>query len=519
VTNGPTNADSSAPAFPQDAVAELIRSLGQAFANADLYGLDHKISVTAMEAAYEDLQRLLEEVPRLRLALADGELSVNGHLLPLRNPLMLGFVERLRIMNVSGFTLSQGMTADEFVTLTKLLATRGAATDGQAFSELLAASNLSHIEASSTVLREIAEDEIVVNRDEAGKPSPEAEGPGPSVHQITAFLKGAAPSCNALKNREGAAEDPAALAELIMESSVFRQHQPGAEGEQLGGIIVGCLRRAFSQLTAGNAMKTKKGRQQLTKMVTVLEKELLDRLRSYGKESPAGEMEIQETASELREGLKVDDAVSDYIKRRSALEASENKLERVAKSLGVERLQELGVPEALLEGGVPPSGWRKLVVESAPKGGGPGQEDLATMLDGLAALVDRLETEPELTGDVSTMLADMGDAVDAAASSTEAKLDDLATKSKGAGGEVARKEAASLFPEMIQELCQPLAVLNGALDMVVARRLGPLSDIISDTLGLAVASSRRMEGIVSRLLDVYGVPDTLTPQQQNHPTV
>ncbi len=401
MVSGPADTTAQATAFPQDVVAELIRSLGQAFANADLYGLDHKISVAAMEAAYEKLQGVLDLVPRLRLVLAEGELSVNGHIMPLRNPLMLGFVERLRVMNVSGFTLSHGMTADEFVTLTKLLATRGTATNEKAFAEQLAASNLSHVEASSTVLREIAENEVVVHRDEAGAPAPGAEGHGPSVQQITAFLKGNTPSCDALKNMEGAAEDPAALAELIMESCVFRQHQTGAGGEQLGGIIVGCLRRAFSQLCSGNTMKTKKGRQQLTKMVTVLEKELLDRLRSYGQGDPEDEIVIEGAASELREGLQVDDAVTDYIKRRSALEASESKLQRVANSLGVERLEELGVPAALLDGGVPPSGWRKLVVQSAPRGGSAsGHEDLASMLDSLASLVDRLESEPEFTSNV-----------------------------------------------------------------------------------------------------------------------
>lgn len=503
-------------ALPVEKVSELVRRIGQVIANADLYGLDHKITAQTITQAYEAVAPIFETISRLRFAFSEGEMLVNGQNLPLKNPLMLGFAERLRLMQVSGFALTAGMAAEEFDTLVRILSTRGTATDEESFVQQLASQRLTHVETvGKVVLQEVHEDEVVVDRDELS----EAEGRGTDgggdaqvVQQITAFLKGEIPECEALQDVDGVANDPAALADLIMEATAIRQRQQSGEGEDLGEIVVGCLRRAFDQLCSGKAMKTKKGRRQAAKMMAVLEKDLLDRLRSYS-EAPEASAQLASASAGLVEELKVDDVVSDYLKRRSALEESEHALQRVGDKVGVERLEALGVPERMSEAGVPATGWRKLVVGAGQTGDTTREPDsLAALLTDLGSLLDALEHSPELGGKVSETLKEMGDAVEASAENAEAKLDDLAAARRDtAGTDRDREEAWRILPEIIQELCQPLSVVNSSLDMVVSRRIGALPNLINETLELALVSGHRMDRLVLRLLDVCGVPDSLSP--------
>jgi hypothetical protein len=85
----------------------------------------------------------------------------------------------------------------------------------------------------------------------------------------------------------------------------------------------------------------------------------------------------------------------------------------------------------------------------------------------------------------------------------------------GAPGEnkpqVPRKKLMVLLAEVVQELCQPLAVINCSIDMIKSKHLGEVSNAQLEMLDLASTSGERVRLLVDKLLELSGLPRTLTP--------
>jgi len=111
---------------------------------------------------------------------------------------------------------------------------------------------------------------------------------------------------------------------------------------------------------------------------------------------------------------------------------------------------------------------------------------------------------------------------------TEQKINDLVqvikAEEEGSGAEggagakpgesktpMARKRLMVLLAEVVQELCQPLSVINCSIDMIKSKHLGEVTDPQLEMLNLASISGERVRILVDKLLELSGLPRTLTP--------
>ena len=68
-----------------------------------------------------------------------------------------------------------------------------------------------------------------------------------------------------------------------------------------------------------------------------------------------------------------------------------------------------------------------------------------------------------------------------------------------------------LLAEIVQELCQPLSVINCSIEMIKSSHLGAVSDSQLEILNLASTSGDRVKLLVDKLLELSGLPTTMTP--------
>jgi hypothetical protein len=66
----------------------------------------------------------------------------------------------------------------------------------------------------------------------------------------------------------------------------------------------------------------------------------------------------------------------------------------------------------------------------------------------------------------------------------------------------------------LQELCQPLAVIKCSIEMIMTRRLGDIPDRQLSMLQMISDSSLRRDALINGLLEISGVPDTMSPDRE-----
>ena len=507
---------------------EFMKLLGRVLSSADLYGLDHKMTVGSLEESFDVLTKVFEQENCLDLNMVENRLFINGLPLEIKNPLVSAFIDRLRTLDIAGFRLSKGMSADEYVRLLLLFTSRGGDEDNT-FADAVTNSGLEHVTAKTSTIQVVEEGQVVVDEDQVSG-SEDGGYDDPSVKQIVAFLKGGASSGppESLGDIDTAANNADKLADLIMEAVTIRQRSQPAGGESLGDLVVGCLRRTFDGLSSGRAAKTKKGKKQLSKTLAVLEKSVLERLRAVaGEDYQQAAEELSEAAETLQDEVKMDAVTSEFLKKQAAAEASEARIIRMMKSKGLDNLGEAGLKERLMEGGLTESGWQKLVVESGmsdgdvPNTGADTGSDagmLAGVLEQFTTLMESVKDMPDLGSDsseVDNSLEEIKTQVDGAIDKTDRKIDKLAeAKEKKSVGNM-----LELLPEIVQELCQPLSVINCTIDMARARSFGEMSNNGLNMFELAADSGKRLQKLIDRLADICGMPDTMGPDKEKIDTI
>jgi hypothetical protein len=76
---------------------------------------------------------------------------------------------------------------------------------------------------------------------------------------------------------------------------------------------------------------------------------------------------------------------------------------------------------------------------------------------------------------------------------------------------MSRRRLMEILAEMGQELCQPLAVINCTLGLVVSENIGPVTVEQREMLTLAINSEEKLKQLADRLMELSGVPTTLSP--------
>ena len=533
-----TAASGSKPLTPAPAeVVALVRSFGQAIANSNLYGTQHPVTVAAIEQGYERFVPLMERRGTLAFVLMDDRLSVDGEIVETNNHLAATFAERMRTMGIPGFTVEKGTTPDEFVRLILFLASGATSAQGKGPAALSAENGFEHVKAKIVRYEQVLEGQQVVdiNADSQGK-----EFSGVIVEQIMAFLKGevSAGGEEALRNVEGVEHNAQALGEMILKAAVIRRQAPDlSQGESLGSLVVGCLRRTFASLSADPATRTQKGTKALTRTLVMLEKEVLDKLRTMGGDQAGHAAEdVEDAFREMQDEITIDALAEQYTKRLDAIRGNEKRILRYIKRKGVEAAVESGLKDRLMEQGLSVDGWRELVVKSgaattsggAATGGGLADDGTETGRV-LAALLTRLtevvSAAPSAAGnDAAQIVGKLDDEIRKTTARAETKIDalaeevsKLASSSSAEAGDGQKKLAydriIATIAEICQELRQPLAVVNCTLGIMTSGMLGTLTESQRDTLRLATDSGQRLALLVDKLVAISGVPASLAPDQ------
>lgn len=514
----------------------LVVLLGKIVSLVDLYGPGHNMACSAITDGFKALMNLLAERESIGINLLDKDLLVDSHLVEQKNPLITKLAERLRTLDIHGFSIKRGMAEDEFNRLIGLLAARGPASGEGDFAHSLAGDGFEHVSASRSVLRKVEEDEEVVKREEAEESGP-AEYGEQEVKQIIAFLKGqaAASEQDALKDPDLVASNVEKLSELIMESVAIRQSAGNlGEGESMGDLLVGCLRRTFEGLSSGKSVRTQKGRKKIAKALVMLEKSILDRLRDFaGDASATAEDEITAAVEEMRDEVNVEGLAGDYLRRRKAAEATERKLLGLMKAKDPQWIEDVGLQETLIEGGLGSSGWQQLATQSGMAAGSGGAAQsavggdtvsmLALVLNELTSLMDEREAADsgeatdrrvrdvleKVNSEVDAVVRRAGSRIDTLAEEVAASADDDEgdAEARAAG----KKKTLAAVSEIVQELCQPLTVINCTIEMLNGDNFGQIPEAGKQPLSIAGECASRMRHLADRLVEVCGVPDTLAP--------
>lgn len=533
----PESAPGHAPA-PASASADItafIRSLGQVVANAHLYSIRHPVTVDAIERSYESFTKVMADRDTIGIAMANDQLLVEGQVVDLRSSQASTFADKLRALELGGFTMEKTITPDEFVRLVSLLAEPASAIRNSDVVQQMSGSGFEHVKARAIRYAQVSDGEEVVTGKEAevGR-----KFSGPMVEQIMAFLKGDVSSGepNALKSVEGAANNAEMLADMIMKSAVIREQTPDlGHGESLGGLIVGCLRRTFNALNEDPVTRTQKGKKTLTKTLVLLEKDILEKLREMaGEDSDAAE-EVVEAVREMQDEVAMDSLAEQYAKKMDAAKDSEKRILRYLKRKGVDAATESGLKDRLLQNGLTGDNWRELVVKSgalAGTGGGSGEGGgdtgrmLATLLTQLSELVEAKTGAND--NQIATTISKLGSEIDKTVAKTEQRIKALSDEARrmeaeegapaigeeAGPGKMSRHEIIRSLAEIGQELCQPLAVINCSVGILSTNRLGELTEPQRQTLQLAVENGNRLSLLVDKLIKISGLPTDLNPDQE-----
>jgi len=335
---------------------------------------------------------------------------------------------RFIALNVPHLAFRKGMSLDELSQLVSALCQSGGTT-GKSIMDQLAEANLEHIKADKVKYvaqhdgeRLVGEDHVDEGGGNDGKgkdgtgndgdgadKSKKKNEPKPTIQidQIMAFLKGDPSSADnpPSKDLQDMLSDPEKLAQLIMESVSIRQSVQSLDnGESLANIVIGCLRRTYDGLSEQKKYNSPTGKASLHKAMLLLEKTVVDKIRSStGEDQPEVDKQILEALREAEEQRQVEILAARYAEQHKKISKAEMDILKYVREHGEEKAR------ILLENSpVPEQEWNRLMVQgrqtgtgsgegsgSDEAGGGEGSGDTIDM-GALAIVLDKLETIMDL---------------------------------------------------------------------------------------------------------------------------
>ena len=532
----------------------IVRSLGAVFDNRSLYGPAHKVTIQSLEQAYELLTQTLGAEDALLLAVNPDEFLINHQSVETRNPLMERFVDILRAHEISTLTLSRNMTADEFIALVDLIAQdpEALSTTGGAAAALQQEA-FSHIESRKVTYVEITEDETVIKKEElgdgsargkrdeavmeylgvyderaAGEPAAPPPDPGPAVAEGLQELMTCPPEFGELLIQTiGAGLD-------IDTAADTPQATPSATAKLLIDRVVKCLERAFSVLKDDPSARSQKGKKALIKSLKNLEKDLDSVIREAI--SPVDDetmAPISSAIDAMTDELAIDALASEYLRKRKLIENSEKRVLRYMARRG-EEIDESELKAKLIEGGLPEENWDMLMLSSGIKPvpdatdalaeGIPGFKHLKEMLGQLVDGFKDLDPDDEdAHARLKALIGQVEERLEQLVKNTRRRMQDLsihvaAEESSPTVGESearsqSRRELLALIAEIVQELCQPLSVIQCTIEVLLTEQIERISTTERHILDLASSSTQRLGTLIQELFSIVGHPDDLVPKE------
>ncbi|MBN2684655.1 MAG: hypothetical protein JXR40_05205 [Pontiellaceae bacterium] len=505
------------------ALAKALNELGRVVNLISTYGKNHRASKESIPRTLAALHALFETRSSMLLGVFNGVMTVDGQMVKTEGSLQKSLERRLVRLNITGLRLKKGISEEELHELIELLSTNTA----EAFEKELSEHSLAHINTEHTQYCAIQENQtvanksdlvgmyengvLVINDDLAPPPQNDLH-----IDQIIAFLKGDVGTNENTEPLKTAATHPDQLGNLIMEAAAIRQSTATLSGESLNDIILGCLRRTYEGLRKQTDFQTKQGKTELKKALLLLEKSLLDKMRTLtGAEDADLDRKIDQAIRGMNETLDLEIAATEYMEHSEAIKISKTQLQDLICRQGSG-----SVKKVLREAGLPPAEWHKFVIENSSQTEQlpPSLSDGLSTLTSLFEQLERLmESKPEGT-QVKNLLQRANDNLSSSADSTKEKLEALSSTIGGYAHSMPREELLSSLAEITQELMQPLTAINISLEMLLLGYVGHMPDEQVDLLSVAARSGEHLEFLMEMLLEIVGCPINKGTDRRFHTT-
>jgi hypothetical protein len=540
----------------------VIRWLAFVLANGRVYGLAHKITQQSILDAAKALAIFHRRHGDFDLAVVDDDFRVDGISVGPPIASTVALARCLTGLNAPGLCFQEGITAEDLNAFARMLFLKEEQVlQANGLAGLLSASGLTRIRAVGFSYQRVTEHETVVEKDE----TPDTGLSAASAAAIRRFLDSgaaAASSADAAPLRQADLGDDRTVGELAR-LAVPPETTGPLTPEALAQQTIERLQRMSDELLEAPSNQTVRGRRNLRKLITSVETDVTERLQRLGADIQAVEM-LASRVKELIEELAVDGLVAQYMKIRSELAVKEGKLKRHLRRAGQRggsekeiksRLVSMGLPAAILEdlaasaaGGTPDGGEAGAdtgtkaggAADGTPGGGAAGagtgtgtgskasggrvpaapeapasETPLADLLRQLQSTAPGDGALPRL---VDSILSEMNKTLQQTALRAEAQMETLKRivmipAGRPDNADLSRRQLLILMAELGQELRQPLTVVTGAIDMLLGRFFGPISDEQKPILDMASESSRTLDDLISRMIRIAGMPTSLTPDE------
>ena len=531
-----------------DALA-LTEALGMILNNTlKGYWFSERDRLQSIEDFSNHVRKALKETQRIVYRAVADELKVNGEEMDLTRMLIRAVEACLTSLEATNITLHQGVTNEEVATLIKIL-TRQPAVVAEAggVGPSLKEAGVEHIESKVVIYREISQEEVVVAKDKLTKLGP-TEKAREDVERILDYLKSDVPALEHehLQSVHDLAADSEKMADLLLRAAKSKQDSAAGEstGEDLGKLVVGSLQRTYEGLSKDPAFQTQKGRKTLSRTLSMLKDEMLKSMQGTDDFDDEHVAAVAHAAEKMEQEIKMDSLAAEYAKKRKAIEESEQRLLSFIRATGLDQVDEAALRQKLAEVGLNQAVWQGLVdkqIAAGDRADEPNEDAEARAMGHLAILLDHLEQgiselgaggtkaddEAALPAETLTeVLSEVDREVQGIMAGTQQKIHDLvesvhadeeatkiaeeAAKRTGQGPKMSRSRMLEVLAEIVQELCQPLAVINCSLDML-SKGPGSEQEPHNSLMELALQSSARIQTLIDNLQEISGVPDTMSP--------
>lgn len=515
------------------------------------YWLSKSDTEHGFDESFERLEQVLQSLPQVTLSVFKESLQINEETAPDSHPMLQVLTEHLVHCEITDFSISRGMTRQDYGRFLDILSMKPLEIGIKGgFVKLVTDAQLPCVRVLKVVYKRVAENETVVSQDTL-KAASAGLGEAITRQMMEIFSKSETTATAPIDALTVISQDPGKMAGLILDA--VQQDPFSVSSDNPHAAVAECVQRAFDRLMTDPAMKTQKGKKALARLLSQIENEIAG---TIGSESEAAKA-LHEAVESMQDELQMETIAAEYVKKRKAIEASEERILRYMRAKGLDRLAESELGGKLTEMGLDAGGWGDLMgksgltarsgfsLSSAPPPV-PGAAAFTSLtLNHLASLIDHIETQltaiettaatPSTSGReqahaVAATIADASRDVQRVLDHTEDKVRtlvqslnedegmvremELLAQAKGQGLQLSRRRLMEILAEIVQEICQPLAVINCSLDLVMSRALGQIPDEPLDMLKMAKESADRTLVIVEQLKDISGMPETRSPDQK-----
>jgi hypothetical protein len=521
---------------------DIIRALGLVFTNSTLYSPSHSVTKQALDQCYAIISTVLQNSGELQIAISDENLMLNGEMVDLANPLMKMVVTNLAALEIGSFSITKEISEEKFHQLIDVLNSKPEdLKQFGGFGEAIKSFDLSSVKATKITVLQVTEHEEVVSK---GDKAVDIEA---AANDIAAFLKSEAQSPEeieglAVQLKTVASNDSDKLSELIIQSaSEAKAPSTDPEDDSYCDEVINSIKRVYEAISSDPSFNSQKGKKALKKALKALEESIVARLKDEGAYFSDDDMAaISDSFEQINDEIEIDGLASDYMKKRTAIESNESRILRFIRTKGMDKIGDSDLEERMKDGGLSFDGWQELLFKS-----GIGDDLVGDGATGMAAvghlamLLDQMESSADLVDgaatpdgvkkeDVAHIMGDVDKEVQKMVLRAEKKIRDLVqqvkesdeepdAKGKASGTKkpgLSKKKLLVQLAEVVQELCQPLSVINCSIEMILTGTMGEVSPSQSDMLSLAEESTKKVQTLIDHLLELSGVPKTLKPDRK-----